>query len=702
MINTSQAWKDNVYSSTDKKIVFTIGETVLTDSDIQGSVELQETCTNASDIKIGSCISSMLKFNVTNIDQDKNIVNGLSMSVNNMLMIVNELGNKKSIDFLNNEIFVQVGLKIPSTNDYEFISLGIFKADTIDDKDEKVFKITCRDRMKLFDKDCTEFLATRHYPISLFNLLKQLCTFVGIELENTSVVNGNYSIEENFNASDITGQQILCWIGEVAASFININRYGKLVFKTFAPVINNVTDRDYINSDIAKYTVPEITRLQIAVQEDDLGIIVGSGNITYSIINNPLLYTKSSEQLIPVANSILIQLKSIPTYYPVKAYGKGNPAIETGDIFKVLTLKGQEIDVLVMDRKFIYQKQFRDTYESFGTIANGEKKIVNSNIIQSKGKMNILTRTLEMNSLKIVDLEVGYSEIIQTVDSITLTVSNNKTETDGKITTLTTNVSQINQKADSISLSVSQNKTWTEGQFSLVRTDISDINIRADGITSTVSSQGQRIDNNTNQIAVNVQEISRVEQKADSILSTVSIRIDGVVTSVSQVNQKADSIQSTVSTHTGQISQVTQKANSIEARVSNTKVTLTENDGITVTNGGFKIVSSGGLELFKADTNGNVLSRGLYVINPFGQTSNPSISVSQKSILRAIGGWSGEVLIGYNDSSKYHYKESPTGSSLVHTFGGSVDLGGAYDTVKIKGNTVKWETISGKTYLVQA
>lgn len=396
MLNISQEWKDNIYKSNEKKILFTVGTKTFCDNDIQGKVEIQETCTNGQDIKVGSCIASSLKFNVTNTGQ--------------------------SIDFVSNDINVQVGIKIPSTGEFEFVPMGIFLIDGIDDKDERVFKITCRDRMKLFEKDCTEFLATRIYPISLFNLTQQLCSYVGVELENSTITNGNYLVEENFKATEFTSQQLLSWIGEVAASFISINRYGKLVFKMFTTVINTVTDRDYINITAAKYTVPQITRLQVGVEEDDLGVIVGTGNITYAIINNPLLYTKSEAQITPAMTNILSRLRSIPVYVPCKLYGKGNPAVETGDIIRATTVKGEELDVLVMDRKFVYAKSFRDTYESFGTASVGEKRIVQSSLIQLKGKMNILTRTLEKNVLKVADLEIGYSEIEQTVDNINIRV----------------------------------------------------------------------------------------------------------------------------------------------------------------------------------------------------------------------------------------------------------------------------------------
>jgi len=425
LLNTSQEWKDNIYKSNEKKILFTVGTKTFGDNDIQGKVEIQETCTNGQDIKVGSCIASSLKFNVTNTGQ--------------------------SIDFLSNDINVQVGIRIPSTGEYEFVPMGIFLCDEIDDKDERVFKITCRDRMKLFEKDCMEFLATRIYPISLFNLTQQLCSYVGVELENITITNGDYLVEENFKAMEFTSQQLLSWIGEVAGSFVNVNRQGKLVFKIFTATTNDITGMDYINVTAAKYTVPQITRLQVAVEEKDLGVIVGTGNITYAIINNPLLYTKSEAQITPAMTNILSRLQSIPVYVPCKLYGKGNPAVEAGDIIRATTVKGEELDVLVMDRKFVYQKSFRDTYESFGTASVGEKRIVQSSLIQIKGKMNILTRTLEKNALKVADLEVGYNEISQTVNETVSTISN-----------INGDISQIKQDVGNVTIRVSSTEETVE------------------------------------------------------------------------------------------------------------------------------------------------------------------------------------------------------------------------------------------------
>lgn len=622
MINVSQEWKENIYKGTEKKVLISAGDTVLTDDDIQGDLEIQETCTNSKDIKIGSCIASILKFNLTNKGQN--------------------------VDFLNNDISIQVGIKIPSTGEFELVPLGVFSIDTIDDKDERVFKITARDRMKLFDKDCTEFLATRIYPISLWNLTVQLCDYVGIELENASIVNGDYLIDENFKAIDFTCQQLLSWIGEVAVSFININRYGKLVFKTFTPVTNNLTDRDYININVEKYTVPKITRVQVAVQEDDLGVIVGGGNITYAIINNPLLYTKSEEQIAPVANNILNSLQSIPIYRPAKLYGKGDPSIETGDIILASTVKGQEVNILVMDRKFVYRKSFRDTYESFGTPTVGEKRIVQNSLIQQKGKMNILSRTLEKNVLKVADLEIGYSEIVQTVDELSFEVSQlelegvatfyqNETPKEPQmgdiwynpgfnyiVDNLTMIVNDMSMTVDELIFTQSSLTRWDGTDWKLIEDtqtvkNVASLNIRADEIEAKVTSA----EGNIGELQLTSTALSgRITSTEGAIgelqLTSTSLtsRITSAEGEISTVIQTADALEikfegitSLDETLEGGVTKISRQGIVVSTTSGNSKLEMLAADGYSLwTNTG------AGLEKkFYVDSNGKIQAKSLVI-----------------------------------------------------------------------------------------
>ncbi len=104
-------------------------------------------------------------------------------------------------------------------------------------------------------------------------------------------------------------------------------------------------------------------------------------------------------------------------------------------------------------------------------------------------------------------------------------------------------------------------------------------------------------------------------------------------------------------------------------------------------------------EVFKADTSGRVLSRGLYVINPSQSVvSSGGLYYTQRTILSATSGLSGQVLIGYGDYSRYLYSEDGT---YKHTFAGGMDIGKATDNIRVLGTRVKWGTINGTRCLIE-
>ena len=69
-----------------------------------------------------------------------------------------------------------------------------------------------------------------------------------------------------------------------------------------------------------------------------------------------------------------------------------------------------------------------------------------------------------------------------------------------------------------------------------------------------------------------------------------------------------------------------------------------------------------------------ILSRGLSVIGIQVSvvSSKGNLYYTQRTILSATGGLSGQVLIGYGDYSRYLYSEDGT---YKHTFAGGMDIG---------------------------
>ncbi len=234
--------------------------------------------------------------------------------------------------------------------------------------------------------------------------------------------------------------------------------------------------------------------------------------------------------------------------------------------------------------------------------------------------------------------------------------------------------------------------------------NISILEQTSNSISSTVISHTQTIDG----MQIN---ISQIEQTATQISSTVAqhtLDINGLSTDYSSIVQTVNSISSTVSSHTGSISTLQQTANSLTSRVSsaegnistirqtsdaialavnNSKLTF-NSSGLTVKNGGLFLTTNGDYEVFKADTGGRVLSRGLYILNPYSVSGSGSLYYTQRTILAATSGLNGQVLIGYNKYERYLFSE---GGTYKHLFRGSMDLGSSSDTIRIKGFAVAFD-----------
>ena len=182
-----------------------------------------------------------------------------------------------------------------------------------------------------------------------------------------------------------------------------------------------------------------------------------------------------------------------------------------------------------------------------------------------------------------------FSEIQQTIDGITTTVSNNKTSIDtltGKVTTNTENISKLDQKADRIQAQVEQIQTGTSGDLTTITNSIANLQIKADEISSTVTQNTTKIDDLTGKVTANTTNISKIDQKADSIQSTVTT-IEGDYVRSSQLTQTSTEILAQVSNTYIKIGDdnITLGGNTIVKG----SLTLTQNDQ------GFKLVGSDGV-----------------------------------------------------------------------------------------------------------
>ncbi len=159
-----------------------------------------------------------------------------------------------------------------------------------------------------------------------------------------------------------------------------------------------------------------------------------------------------------IGENIYNIMQDVSVYRPFEVETVGNPMVEVGDSIQIGTTNNEVIVSYVLKRTLTGIQALKDTYSAMGDERYPESSdSTNSEIVQLKGKLNTLIRTVEETTSQIQDIEKGLSSIIwQTAESITMEVLRSVKSEDG----ITEYASKIEQKAESIALAVAEK---TEG-----------------------------------------------------------------------------------------------------------------------------------------------------------------------------------------------------------------------------------------------
>ena len=254
------------------------------------------------------------------------------------------------------------------------------------------------------------------------------------------LVNDNMKIEKTIEPEELSGATVINCICEINGCFGHIGRDGKFHYIYLEQEIQGLYPRNdlypsntlypkdpkstqigksmYITAEYEDYLVKSIDKLQIRQEEDDIGVIVGTGRNTYIIQDNFLVYGKDSAELRNIASNVYKKITKI-IYRPFSADCKGNPCLEVGDAVRLPT-KYELIESYILKRTISGIQALRDDIESTGDeYRSTDVNSVHKNIIQLKGKTNILTRNIEETKSEIKDTEAKLSSTIeQTAEKI--------------------------------------------------------------------------------------------------------------------------------------------------------------------------------------------------------------------------------------------------------------------------------------------
>lgn len=160
---------------------------------------------------------------------------------------------------------------------FEYVSLGVFRMDIPTKRRTDYIKIQSYDQMIAFDTDASSFLNSLTYPITIKQILHQLCGHVGVPLATTGdFINSGITFTENpITKEDVTCKDILGWIAQAACTVARMTRDGELELAWFGDREVTLPMNQYFDIDVTEREVEQIDALQIASPEDGIDITVG-------------------------------------------------------------------------------------------------------------------------------------------------------------------------------------------------------------------------------------------------------------------------------------------------------------------------------------------------------------------------------------------------------------------------------------------
>lgn len=488
--------------SVDKQlsIVTDDGQIHITNNELhQEQFELTESLCSESELTFGSCEAGMVKFTVSNI------FSGLKDKWMTIKMVL--AGN--------------------TANPFQIGRYKVYSDTPTADRTKR--DIVAYDALyDVINADVAEWYNTLLPDKDSITTMKafrdSFFGYFGIEQADVRLVNDDMKVEKTVEPEELSGATVLNCICEINGCFGHIGRDGRFHYIYLEQEIqglyprNNLYPADdlyprepkstrvgkklYISAQYEDFLVKTIDKLQIRKEEDDIGVIVGSGTNAYVIQDNFLVYGKGSEELTGIANNIYGKIRRI-IYRPFSADCKGNPCIEVGDAVRLPT-RYEIIESYVLKRTLKGIQALRDNYEATGEeYRSTQVNSVHKSIIQLKGKTNVLTRTIEETNSKITDVESGLSsEIKQTATDIRAEVKNTA---DGLS-------SSIHQNAESIATEVKR-ANEAEGNLSTKITQT------AESIAMEVSKNYETKENATN---TKIELETSIQQTADGIKETIT------------------------------------------------------------------------------------------------------------------------------------------------------------------------------------
>ena len=340
---------------------------------------------------------------------------------------------------IGNAIACKIEFDIPSMNtfdtftleegifvndEYNYINLGQFKV--IDEKDKDSFfkHIVAMDLLVNFN---AEYVDNGEYPKTLYGLLQEVCQQAQVNLINTSIVNGDFTVTENQFVNNESLKFVLKQICGLAGTYATIQN-NQLILQLKNTGAEVLSKSDYSTLDLKRQT-RKINQVIItmagvegeyALMQDDDDIAL-NGVVKIEIVGNYFAYIQEKrEQLI---EQLYNQLRGFG-YLPYELKGEWLPYLELGD---TVNIEGTDTILLRISGKS--PKGLESNLSAPAIIDSTIEFMDNTNSLQNRQRRTEIIVNKEQQTVQtiIADMAETNSQVQSQITEILQTTSGTQT-----------------------------------------------------------------------------------------------------------------------------------------------------------------------------------------------------------------------------------------------------------------------------------
>lgn len=509
----SIAQYNNIFSkSFPKDILLEFSDETLIENDqiCEEDMSLEESLCSDANLKFGACESSCFKVRVVNNNNFK----GLKLNVS---MVLKGVDAGRLIDSDGNYLVDSDDSYLTyydaSNPDSTTIDIGEYYVIDDEPSNDRMWRdLTCYDAIYfILNADVTAWYAGLTFPMSMKNFRDSFFTWINsnvisISQNTVTLINDNFMIQGGFEASQLSGKDVIESICELNACFGHIDRTGKFDYITL-PNSETITYNWYIDGtgSYEDYVTDAITKVTARGEAEDVGTSVGVDGNTLIIENNPLIYgTEGTTALEDSLDNILDAVDGF-TYRPYEVQTYGNPMLPVGISIVINTKRYDHeqgyqpfsINSFVMSRTLTGIQALKDSISASGDKERpSEVNSISSQIERTKGKLHIVKNTVDELSSEIYEIDpqtgVKTSKIQQLSDEIVLKVTSGGQIVQVALSADASTGSSFKVHASNIELTASDKLVLTTGTFQVDSTNLtitSDGSVTCEDLTANTSGE---------------------------------------------------------------------------------------------------------------------------------------------------------------------------------------------------------------------